>query len=798
MDGVGIRMKALGVKRGRWVVYHAGRGVKNGLHGCAILSHLCPAPLPRRSAAMFTAPTAPPSAAPPSSAPAALDRSAAVDRVDWLAVARTVLTSRAIDATEERELAPSGLVKYQFSARGHELAQALLGLWLDHPHDAATVYYRSRPFMLTAGLEPEEAMAATMARAGSPTGGRDIGVVFSLPSRGRQTVLPMSGDVGAQYTPAVGWAHGIRYRSEILGETEWGGAIAVVLGGDGSCATPGFWAALNMAATGRLPLLMLIEDNGYAISVPSTFQTPGANIASNLASYEGVLILDGDGTDPALAAGLIDRAVAHVRSGTGPCLLRLAVPRLCGHSIQDNQSYKDDATRQAEEARDPLPRLKAFLVPSRLDESSWDDLVSQVETDVAAARLRAEAQPDGDPATAATRVFSSVGGIRRAGEASSGRLSASAETDGDIVQVVGGTRPEGVGLTADWEAAPQPPEPVRINMVDAIRLALEAELAVQPRLVVFGEDVGVKGGVHGLTRDMQLKFGPARVFDTALTEEGIIGRAVGLAYAGLVPVPEIQFRKYADPATEQLNDCGTVRWRTNGRFAAPVIVRMPVGFSPATGDPWHSISGESVFAHSFGWRVVMPSNAEDAVGLLRTALRGDDPVYFLEHRALYFGAQARRPYPGDSYAIPFGVANRVRAGDDLTVVTWGAMVHRCLEAAEALDREAAEAGGDRHGVPSASVDILDLRTIVPWDRGAVLESVRRTGRCLIVHEDNLTAGFGGEIAAVVAQEAFDVLDAPVVRVGAPDCPVPYSLALMEGVVPTVGEIAGRMRALLGF
>lgn len=716
------------------------------------------------------------------SAPIAADPAvrppSAIDAVDWLAVARTVLTSRAIDAVEEGELAPSGLVKYQFSARGHELAQALLGQQLDHPRDAATVYYRSRPFMLTAGLTPEEAMAATMARAGSPNGGRDIGVVFSLPPRGRQTVLPMSGDVGAQYTPAVGWAHGIRYRAEILGHTDWQGAIAVALGGDGSCATPGFWAALNMAATGRLPLLFFIEDNGYAISVPSTFQTPGANIAANLASYEGVRILDGDGTDPAVAAGLIDRAVAHVRSGAGPCLLRLAVPRLCGHSIQDNQSYKSEAVRQAELARDPLPRLKAFMVPSRIDEAAWDALVAEVEAEVAEGRRRAEAQPEGDPATAATGVF--------------------AATDDGGLPRLGGTRPEGAGLAADWTTSPQPPEPVRINMVDAIRLALEAELAVQPRLVVFGEDVGVKGGVHGLTRDMQLKFGPARVFDTALTEEGIIGRAVGLAYAGLVPVPEIQFRKYADPATEQLNDCGTVRWRTNGRFAAPIIVRMPVGFSPATGDPWHSISGESVFAHSFGWRVVMPSNAEDAVGLLRTALRGDDPVYFLEHRALYFGAQARRPYPGDDYAIPFGVANRVRAGDDLTVVTWGAMVHRCLEAAEALDREAEAAGGARHGVPSASVDILDLRTIVPWDRAAVLDSVRRTGRCLVVHEDNLTAGFGGEIAAVVAQEAFDALDAPVTRVGAPDCPVPYSLTLMEGVVPTVAEIAGRMRGLLGF
>ncbi|MEO8082369.1 MAG: thiamine pyrophosphate-dependent enzyme, partial [Ardenticatenales bacterium] len=384
----------------------------------------------------------------PNAPAAAPDRPAAVDAIDWPAVARTILTSRAIDRTEERELHPAGLVKYQFSAKGHELAQVLLGHHLDHPHDGATVYYRSRPFMLTAGLTPEEAMAATMARAGSPSGGRDIGVVFSLPPRGRQTILPMSGDVGAQYTPAVGWAHGIRYHAEILGDVDWRGAIAVALGGDGSCATPGFWASLNMAATGRLPMLFFIEDNGYAISVPATFQTPGANIAANLASYEGVLILDGDGTDPGVAAGLIDRAVTHVRSGAGPCLLRLVVPRLCGHSIQDNQSYKDEAAVQAEESRDPLPRLKAFLVPSRMDEAAWDRLVADAEADVAAARLRAEAQPEGDPATSATRVFSSASADAVGGSTSSPALPH------DVVQIVGGTRPDGVGLVADWTTSP--------------------------------------------------------------------------------------------------------------------------------------------------------------------------------------------------------------------------------------------------------------------------------------------------------------------------------------------------------
>lgn len=689
------------------------------------------------------------------------DSPSATDAVDWPRVARLLLRSREIDRIEEEELAPQKLVTYQFSARGHELAQILTGLAVSRPRDAAGVYYRSRPFMLTAGLTPEEAFAATMARQGAPNGGRDIGVVFSMPGRGGPTVLPMSGDVGAQYTPALGWANGARYRATQLGEADWDGAMAVALGGDGSTATPGFWAALNMAATGRLPMLFLIEDNGYAISVPSRFQTPGANIAANLAAYEGLLVLDGDGTDPAVSAGLVDRAVRHVRGGQGPALLRLEVPRLCGHSLQDNQAYKPADVVALEEARDPLPRLRAFLVPHLMSEESWTAMEEEVRGEVAEARDRALAQPHGDPATARRFVLS----------------------EPDAPQEVGGTRPEGAGLPLRLDAPAAPPEPVRINMIDAIRMTLEAEMRASERVIVFGEDVGAKGGVHGATRDMQLHFGERRVFDTALTEEGIIGRAAGLAYAGLVPVPEIQFRKYADPATEQLNDTGTVRWRTNNRFAAPMVVRIPVGFAPSTGDPWHSVSDEVVFAHSVGWIVVMPSDAEDAAGLLRTALRGDDPVYFLEHRALYFGADARAPYPGDDFALPFGKAALRREGRDLTVVTWGAMVHRCLEAAEGAE-------GD--------VEVLDLRTLLPWDRDAVLDSVRRTGRCLVVHEDHLTAGFGGEIAAVVADEAFEHLDAPVQRVGGADCPVPYSIPMMDAVVPTVEGIRAAMNELLAF
>ncbi len=332
------------------------------------------------------------------------------------------------------------------------------------------------------------------------------------------------------------------------------------------------------------------------------------------------------------------------------------------------------------------------------------------------------------------------------------------------------------------EASPQPEGP-RINLVDAVRRTLEVEMSLNPRLLVFGEDVGVKGGVHGATLDMQAHFGAERVFDTSLNEDGIIGRAAGLALAGLLPVPEIQFRKYADPAHEQLSDLGTLRWRTANRFAAPLVVRIPVGFGKKTGDPWHSVTAEAVFAHTLGWRIAFPSNAADAVGLLRTALRGDDPTFFFEHRALLDTREGRQPYPGDGYCLPFGKAAALTDGSELTVVSWGALVHRCLEAAAAF---------------SGRIRLLDLRTIIPWDQEAVLESVRATGKVLIVHEDFLTAGFGAEIAAVIASQAFTDLDAPVKRLAVPDVPIPYNLALMEAVLPSVESIRTEMERLLAY
>jgi 2-oxoisovalerate dehydrogenase E1 component len=681
--------------------------------------------------------------------------------VNWREVARLMLTSRAIDHIEETELTPSGKVTYQFSSRGHDLAQILLGLALDHPHDGAAVYYRSRPFVLACGLTPEEAFAGSLSRAGGLSGGRDIGVVHMLPSRGRATVLPASGDVGAQYTPAAGWAQAITYRQRVLGEQDWSGAIAVAMGGDGSVAANGFWAALSIVTTLSLPYLFFIEDNGFGISVPGAFQTPGANIADNLRSFNKLIVLDGDGADPAEAAAQIAQAVAQAREGQ-PALLRLSVPRLAGHSFVDNQAYKSPELREQEEARDPLPRLYRFVVDNGiLSEEAWTALEAEVNAAVIAGRDAALAQPEPDPSAASRYVF----------------------FESDRPPAVGGWRPEGVQLPAG-SPRPRAAEPgVRLNLIDAVKRTLEVELSANPRLLIFGEDVGVKGGVHGATTDMQLRHGAQRVFDTSLSEEGIIGRAVGLALAGLMPVPEIQFRKYADPATEQINDCGTLRWRTDGKFAAPMVVRIPVGFGRKTGDPWHSVSGEAIFAHTLGWRIAFPSNAQDAVGLLRSALRGDDPTFFFEHRALLDTAPARRAYPGDEYVLPFGAANVLQEGGELTVVSWGETVHRCLEAAKGY---------------AGRVEVIDLRTIVPWDKEAILLSARKTGKVMIVHEDTWTGGFGAEIAATVAQEALMDLDGPIVRLATSDQPIPYNPGLMAAVVPTVDSIRREVERLLAF
>jgi 2-oxoisovalerate dehydrogenase E1 component len=653
------------------------------------------------------------------------------------------------------------VVLYQFSARGHDVAQCILGAFLNGRRDGVGAYYRSRPLLLSLGLTLEDAFGSPLGRAGGFSDGRDIGVVCNLPNPNGPIVLPMAGDVGSQYTPAAGWAQAITYHRDVLKDASYNSSIGVALGGDGSVATNGFWSALTMATTLKLPMLFYIEDNDLGISVRGDMQTPGGNIAKNLASFTNLAVYDGDGCDPHQSAEVLSAAVAHVRGGAGPALVHLTVPRLSSHSGPDNQKgYRTPEEIAADEARDPLPRLREYLVPALMSAADWSALEAEVTRDIGVALAGARARPNPDPSRIGLYVTAddtpgtpeAFGGLSRAERSALGGSEDVAE-DGEM-----------------------------LRFAEAVRRTLRHELSVNPKVVVFGEDVGKKGGVHLVTEGLQKQFGAERVFDTSLSEEGIIGRASALAISGLMPVAEIQFRKYADPATEQLNNTGTMRWRTANRFAAPMVVRMPGGFGKDVGDPWHSLSDEVRFAHAYGWQVVMPSNSADAVGLLRAAMRSPNPTVFFEHRSLLMTGDGSARYPGDDYVLPLGKARIVVSGDELTLVTWGAMVHRCVEAAAGFE---------------GRVEVIDLRTIAPWDRGCVLSSVRKTGRCLVVHEDNITAGFGAEVAAVVADEGFWYLDAPVRRVAPKDVPMPYHPVLLDAVLSGGDELVGEIRGLLG-
>ncbi len=680
---------------------------------------------------------------------------------NWRSIAHLLFVSRAMDNTEEQQLVPAKEVLYQFSARGHDMAQIILGSQIDGKRDAFAGYYRSRPLMLSLGISFVDVLAGPLMKAGGYSNGRDIGVVHNLPNDDGPCGLPMSGGVGAEYTPIAGWAQSIQYHQSVLKDDTYKGCIGVAHGGEASCSTSGFWSSLTMATTMKLPMLFYIEDNGYGISTTSEKQTPGKNIAANLAAFKNILILDGDGTDPANTCELVKQAMEHLRSAKGPVLLRMTVPRLSGHSAQDTQAYKSKDQISAEQARDPLPKLHDYLVPALFNESEWQTIEQEATAEVVAALEEAKARPQPESHDICRHTFCEE------------------KSDGSAdIQIQGGVAPSGHQFPES--STTTQPEAQRINMVSAIRRTLDYELSTNPKVLVFGEDVGAKGGVHAVTMGLMEAHGEDRVFDTSLSEEGIIGRSIGLSLSGLMPVPEIQFRKYADPAEEQLNDTGTMRWRTNNRYASPMVVRIAGGFFKC-GDPWHSQCHEVKWAHAIGWQVAMPSNAEDAVGLLRSALRSNNPTIFFEHRAMLDAPWARRPYPGDQYVVPFGKAKVISEGSDLTVVTWGAMVERCEAAAQAVD---------------ASIEVIDLRTIMPWDKQAVLASVTKTSRCLIVHEDNLTAGFGSEIAATLTDEIFFSLDAPIKRLAMPDIPSPHSPILLNATVPGKPEIAAAITELL--
>ena len=687
--------------------------------------------------------------------------------LDWKRIGYLLFLSRAMDRIEREEFVPSKTIFSQFASLGHDFAQILIGTMLNNRNDMACGYYRSRAFALGAGMDPLEVLAAPHTKAGGPSDGRDVGHLLNSPSSSRSepgcSILAPPGGVGAQYTPIVGCAQSIAYRRDVLKEPNLERAIAVALGGDASLSSNGFWSALNIVTADNLPFLFFVEDNGYGISVPAEHQTPGGNHSVNLSGWPNLKIMIGDGCSPSSTPVLIKNAVDYVRNGNGPCMLRLKVPRLAGHSMQDDQMYKGQQLLEEEKQRDPLVKLRRYLTENEIiSEMEWLHLKDQADNEVTAAARQIEKLPNPDVANVRKYVFAEYD--------ANGKYEA---------PLMGGLSDD---TLTSLKSSPEPqPEGARLNMVAAIRQTLDYELSVNPKMLIFGEDVGPKGGVHTATLGLTEKYGAERVFDSSLSEEGIIGRSQGMAINGLLPVPEIQFRKYAEPAAEQISDIGILRWRTANRYGAPMVVRIPVGFA-ASGDIWHAMSNEVEWVHRTGWQVAMPSNAEDAVGMLRYALRDPNPTMFLEHRRLYDAASARSVYPGNEYVLPFGKAAKLTTGSAVTVVTWGAMVDLCTRAAQELD---------------AGIEVLDLRTLMPWDSTAVFESVEKTGKCLIVHEDNITAGFGAEVSARIVEELFWKLDAPIKRIASADVPsLPHSLDLMKAVLPSEERVTAAMKELL--
>ena len=539
-----------------------------------------------------------------------------------------------------------------------------------------------------------------------------------------------------------------------------GDELTYVSLGEGTTSEGEFWESLNTACRLHLPVLFVVADNGYAISVRSSDQAP-APVSELVRGFRGLAVTKVDGWDYAACRTIGARAVARVRAGEGPGLIHARVTRPYSHSAADSQTkYRGADELAREQAHDPIDTFERALVACGvLTASAAADIRAQAKETVARAADEALAAPRPDPATVTDNVV---------------RLSVRSEPEPDPVP--------------DPTAEP-------VLLADAIGLALQDLLAGDERIRVFGEDVADaddevlddvegKGGVFGVTRGLQRRFGSARCYNTPLAESNIIGRGVGQALRGLRPCAEIQFFDYIWPAMQQLrSEAATIRWRSNGAFSCPLVVRVAIGGYLTGGGIWHSQSGESIFAHIPGLLVAFPSRTRDAVGLLRTAFDTEDPVLFLEHKHLYRQRYAADPYPDAGWKLPFGRGSVVRPGRDLTIVTWGATVQKSLAAAEELEAEGCRA------------EVIDLRTIAPWDRDLVGESVERTSRLLVVHEDTLTAGFGAEVAAWAAEHCFWALDAPVARVAATDTFVAYEPSLEHAILPQVADIAAGARAL---
>ncbi len=677
---------------------------------------------------------------------------------------RTMLLSRRLD-DKEIQLKNQSQSYFQISGAGHEAIQVAAGMALRPGHDWVFPYYRDRALCLALGVTATDMLLNAVAARDDPhSGGRQMPTHWSS---ARLRIVSPSSACTTQCLHAVGAAEagGLRQRIPELAPEAPAQADEVVLVtlGDGQTSGGEFWESLNTACTGRAPVIYVVEDNGYAISVPVEVQTPGGDVARLVESFPGLKVIRVDGTDGMASFRAMTAAVAHTRARSGPVLVRAHVTRPYSHSMSDDERhYKSAAERHMEAVRDPLQRFARFLTVG--------GLATAAEIEAIAASVDREIQEATDLAIAAPKP-----------EASSATLYVYS--------------PAVDPASAEFEAAPAP-EGQPDTMVAAINRTLKDEMARNPHVIVFGEDVADasraelltevtgKGGVFKATLGLQRAYGRERCFNSPLAEANIVGRAIGMAVRGLKPVVEIQFFDYIWPAMMQIRDELTMlRYRSNNAFSCPVVIRAPIGGYLRGGSLYHSQSGESIFAHCPGLRIAFPSDAGDAAGLLRTAIRCDDPVLFLEHKHLYRQTYNKAPYPGADYTLPFARAAVRRPGRDVVILTWGALVQRSLLAAE----RASEDGIDAM--------VVDLRTIAPYDWDGIAQAVKATNRVVVAHEDQLTCGFGAEIAARIADELFEHLDAPVKRVAALDCPVAYSPVLEEAILPQSADILGVVREL---